>query len=260
MPTYDYSPFDITYKQFDTLVVRSARLAIRKSREFMPEAPDRDYVDKSLLECWEAQVFYGVDTAQVIEAIQEAYRIGVPIAELVSSTMELIERLSAHRQGNRDSSFSRTVNGPRDVYKYILYLFAYKRVIYMRKNSHQIEVRTIETLPAAQGSMFAAYLPPPPPDVEARGKGAHNPIILRLEWLGTQKALAALLVILKKLGWIRDFKPFSIIQQAFTNADTIDQLLRPGNEDGEPQYPRISKRDFGYFNSIGANRKTETFK
>ena len=47
----------------------------------------------------------------------------------------------------------------------------------------------------------------------------------KIEWLGTQKQLAELLIELKKKGWISEIDHYTI-KKTFTNSDTIQQLFK----------------------------------
>lgn len=49
----------------------------------------------------------------------------------------------------------------------------------------------------------------------------------KIQWLGTQKELAELFIRLRAKGWITDFEP-ETIKDCFTNSNTIDQILKPG--------------------------------
>jgi hypothetical protein len=49
----------------------------------------------------------------------------------------------------------------------------------------------------------------------------------KIQWLGTQKELAELFIRLRAKGWIADFEP-ETIKDCFTNANSIQQLLKPG--------------------------------
>lgn len=49
----------------------------------------------------------------------------------------------------------------------------------------------------------------------------------KIQWLGTQKELAELFIRLKAKGWITDFEP-ETIKDCFTTANSIQQLLKPG--------------------------------
>lgn len=50
---------------------------------------------------------------------------------------------------------------------------------------------------------------------------------VKMQWLGTQKELAELFIRLKAKGWIADFEA-ETIKTCFTNANSIQQLLKPG--------------------------------
>lgn len=50
----------------------------------------------------------------------------------------------------------------------------------------------------------------------------------KIQWLGTQKELAELFIRLKAKGWIADFEP-ETIKDCFTNSNSIQQYLKPGD-------------------------------
>ncbi len=50
----------------------------------------------------------------------------------------------------------------------------------------------------------------------------------KIDWKGTQKELAELFIELKNKGWIEEVNPTKIMN-AFTQSDTIQQVLKPGN-------------------------------
>lgn len=62
--------------------------------------------------------------------------------------------------------------------------------------------------------------PQTPPEVS---RAAGN----KIQWLGTQKELAELFIRLRAKGWIADFEP-ETIKDCFTNSNTIQQYLKPG--------------------------------
>jgi len=49
----------------------------------------------------------------------------------------------------------------------------------------------------------------------------------KIQWLGSQKELAELFIRLKAKGWITEFEP-ETIKDCFTNANSIQQYLKPG--------------------------------
>ena len=51
----------------------------------------------------------------------------------------------------------------------------------------------------------------------------------QMQWKGTQKQLAELFVELKRKGWIEEFN-YDAIKAAFTNSNTIHQVLKPGTD------------------------------
>ena len=54
----------------------------------------------------------------------------------------------------------------------------------------------------------------------------------RIEWNGTQKQLADLFIALFEKGWIKQNKP-KTITAAFTKAETIAQVMKPGRQPGK---------------------------
>ena len=247
----DYaSSFWLTYSEFDTLVARFARLAAVKIGEFLPQAPDRKYVEDSLLVCWREQLFNGLDAEVVVEHIESSYRMGTAIHELVGSTMRAIENLQDRRGQRGHTSFNFSVNGSRDAFKYIIHLFAYRRIVHMRTNPYQKEIRLSDTLPATEGTMFDELI-----KLASTNQVDESSPFERIEWLGSQSKLAALLVTLKKEGWIAGYHPYQIVKRAFSNTNTIEQILRPGGIEGEATFDRISDKDFAAFKGIRANFK-----
>ena len=218
----------------------------------MPEAPDRDYVEASLLECWKSQLHLGLDAERVIEEIETGYRIGIPILELVSSTMDVIKRLHAERGGKRETSFGHTITQHRDVFRYILHLFSYRRVIYDLSNPSRTVVSTIKILPEVRGTIFDRYI-----NLVSHIEEEDYAKTERIEWLGSQASLAALLITLKKNRWIPDYKPYSLIKRAFTKSDTIDQIIRSKDKDVESRYKQIPRKNFVFFEGIKPNAENK---
>lgn len=69
-----------------------------------------------------------------------------------------------------------------------------------------------------------------PQPVQDRSQSADEPVKKssnKIQWLGTQKELAELFIRLKAKGWIADFEA-ETIKDCFTNANTIQQVLKPG--------------------------------
>lgn len=216
-------------------------------------APDRALAESISLNCWKAQLFFGLDSHRIIEEIEIGYRLGTPIAELVSSTMNTIKRLRTERGGDPEISFGHTCNQPREVFRFIVHLFSYRQVVHIRSNPLQIDVRMIGTLPPVKEPLFDDYT-----SYYATDKNVSVPSGQRIEWLGTQPELASLFYSLKKKGWIPDYKPYSLIQQAFTKSKTIDQIFRPGGPPEDATFDRISDKDFKAFEDIKPNRKKNT--
>lgn len=66
----------------------------------------------------------------------------------------------------------------------------------------------------------------------------------KIQWLGTQRQLAELLIVLKKKGWIEKFE-YETIKNCFTESDSIQQYLKPGKDErGEATYPEVFKPGF----------------
>lgn len=81
----------------------------------------------------------------------------------------------------------------------------------------------------------------------------------KIQWKGTQKQLGELFVELKKKGWIEGFE-YQTIAAAFTNAKSIQQVLKPGTqkEDYEPTYDQIFTTQYDpQFYGIKENPKKE---
>lgn len=72
---------------------------------------------------------------------------------------------------------------------------------------------------------------PRPVEDKSLSAGAQDPVKKssnKIQWLGTQKELAELFIWLKAKGWITDFEP-ETIKECFTNTNTIQQYLKPGD-------------------------------
>ena len=69
--------------------------------------------------------------------------------------------------------------------------------------------------------------------------------ITKIRWLGTQRQLAELFVVLKRKGWIEKFE-YDTIKACFTESNSIQQYLKPGtsNESGEDTYPEVFKTNY----------------
>jgi hypothetical protein len=64
------------------------------------------------------------------------------------------------------------------------------------------------------------------PQSERPGKQAN-----KIQWLGNQKELAELFIMLRAKGWIVDFE-IETIKDCFTNSHSIHQYLKPGDTTG----------------------------
>lgn len=66
-----------------------------------------------------------------------------------------------------------------------------------------------------------------------------------MEWLGTQKELAELLIMLKERRWIRQFRN-TTIKACFTRSNSIQQILKPGQQRGKyyDNYPQVFTENY----------------
>lgn len=81
----------------------------------------------------------------------------------------------------------------------------------------------------------------------------------KIQWLGTQKELAELFIRLRAKGWIADFEP-ETIKDCFTNANTIQQLLKPGEytEDLGGTFEQVFTPEYSpKFHGIAPNTKRD---
>ena len=240
---------DIDSDRFEELIARMAAAADRRIKVLCAEARDRAYAEEGLLEWWEAELFGGSHTHEVVERLEHEYRMGTSTSGMITATLREIERLS-EQVGNKSlSSILHSVKTPRGVLRYILQLFAYRRIRYQRLNPSLTEVSTLNTLPAARKSAFADYLKQSLRESKDDLLG-----LVRLEWLSTQNTLAALFVILKERGWLRDYRPYRAIQTAFTKSDTIDKILRPSSLE-LLQLEDAFQKDLALFKAIKPNPK-----
>lgn len=245
------SSFDLSYGKLQSIVARFARFALYKSKSFMPQAPDREYVEQSLLECWENRLFTGQGIRQLVQEIENSYRVGVPVIDLVSHTVNSAEKNLKERGNKKGHSINNEILEPRSAYKYIIELLTYRRLLMLRSNPSASDANILDTLPPAQGSMFASYL-----TAELGQETANSHIVIeRIVWLGSQNALAALLATLKGYQWILTYMPYKTIKATFTETDTIDTVLRPDMSDGEPLYSSIPTMNFKFFEGIKPNPK-----
>jgi len=78
-------------------------------------------------------------------------------------------------------------------------------------------------------------------------------LIGRIEWNSTQSILGALFITLESKGYFLNMPGYALIKAVFTNANSIDQIMRPGMEDGEARYDRIPNKLFKLFSGIKQN-------
>lgn len=77
----------------------------------------------------------------------------------------------------------------------------------------------------------------------------------KISWRGTQKELAELFVELKSKGWISSIEP-NLIQDYFTESNTIKQVLKPNSDKGVNHYEGIYTKAYKpKFDSIRRNEK-----
>ncbi len=79
----------------------------------------------------------------------------------------------------------------------------------------------------------------------------------KMEWLGTQKELAELLIMLKERRWIRQFRN-TTIKACFTRSNSIQQVLKPGQQKGKyyDNYPQVFTENYlQKFHGIKENPK-----
>lgn len=249
MSTEQSSLPDIDSDTFEELIARMASAANRRIKGLCAETRDKAYAEKGLLEWWEAELFGGTHTYEVVERLEHEYRMGTSVSGMITATLREIERLSEQVGDKSLSSSIHSIGTPRGALRYILQLFAYRQIKYKRLNPTHIVASTLDTLPAARKSAFVDYLKQSQRDEKDGLLGW-----VRLEWLGTQNALAALLVILKRMGWIHDYRPYKAIQMAFTKTDTIHKVLRPSALELLMLEDAFQK-DLALFKSIKQNTK-----
>lgn len=81
----------------------------------------------------------------------------------------------------------------------------------------------------------------------------------KIQWLGTQKELAELFIRLRAKGWIADFEP-ETIKDCFTNANTVQQYLKPGEytEDLGGTFEQVFTPEYiPKFHGISSNPKRD---
>lgn len=84
-----------------------------------------------------------------------------------------------------------------------------------------------------------------------------NKVLHQIEWHGTQVELGELLIQLVEKGWLDKLTPAATatIKLCFTKTNTMDQLLKEGNDPDFP-YPQINtKRSSTGFKNIKSNTK-----
>jgi len=218
----------------------------------MPEAPDRDYVEKSLLECWEANLVDGQEARIVVQEIEKAYRVGMIVADLVDYVTDMAEKLIAQRNKRHPPSAIDNLLSKRNAFKFIIDILTFKISKFTKYNSDIKNFSILMTLNPPKDALFAEYI-----KSSQEEQVRQYPEIVRIEWLGTQNALAALLATLKQKNWITDFKPYKTLKILLTETDTIDTVLRPDSADGEAIYGQIPKMNFKFFDSIKVNTKSK---
>lgn len=246
----------ISNEDFEELIVRFSRLAVDRIKRWKPKAPDRAYVENSAYICWENSVFFGDKHNGFVTAIEDEFRIGSTVAELIEFVFRFINRLPSNKQSDTERNITGLFKTNRDVFKYLVHLFTLRRIDFQRNNHLATNVTIVATLPKTDRTIFDSFL-----NFQTTTEATEDTIEsnhAKIPWLGTQSALAALLVTLKEKGWIEDYKPYKTIINLFTNSKSIDQYLRPAEEDGKAQHERILKKDFLAFENIRPNRKAKS--
>lgn len=234
------------YQSLESSVARLEKMFRIQVVHNLPNVLDRVYAQEAKVREWQEQVLSGDLTGLVVQTIENGYREGTPMPQLAELTLETAHYLRSRGDGKSLSPCINQIDSPKAAHKYILALFAFRRLMYMRLNpvhyyqsvdSRRLDI--LETLPVPQAGTLEE-MPKP-----------------KFNWLGTQTALAALFITLKRGGWIEEYTPYSIIERAFSNTKNIDQAFRPALEDGEPTYPKIPKKDFTSFEQIKPNKKSK---
>ena len=92
-----------------------------------------------------------------------------------------------------------------------------------------------------------------------RKAGNKESTLKKIEWLGSQKELGELFIILKKKGWIHNFE-YSTIKACFTKSNSIHQILKPDQDKKEPydlNYPQVYTSNYSpQFFGIKENPKS----
>ncbi len=95
----------------------------------------------------------------------------------------------------------------------------------------------------------------------AQTEAMQNPKpINQIQWLGTQKELAELFIRLKEKGWISGFE-YETIKACFTNSNSIQQVLKPGQDPKTKQatFDQVFTKDYtSQFHGIQQNPKKNT--
>ena len=115
-------------------------------------------------------------------------------------------------------------------------------------------IQTLTELEPEKGKEDAEM---PKQDEKPKKKYQKQPdsMLPKIEWLGKQKELAELFIELKKKGWIQAIRA-KVIQNCFTESNTIDQIIKPAYDKYEPEYEQVyTDRYTKQFENIRPNKK-----
>ena len=243
------------YPTFQKLIRRYVSSVRNSIEQAYPNAPDRSFAENSILIDWGRELTQDGERKSLAETVELLYRLGEPLEEILEAVLLVFSK--------EDKDMTRqeliyTQRNSKDAFKYIAGLFAYRILIYKQQNPNHPNPSIVDALPPA--TKTARDLIMGTLSTEDSEKSKYEDDIKSflndiLDWTGLQSFLAALLITLVERGYLSKLPKYSFIKAIFSNANTIDQFLRPGVEEGESQYPRIPKKAFDAFKDIKQNKE-----
>ena len=233
-------------ERLETLVRRFTNSVMIAHQNAHPDATDRDYVNRMLLKSWEDQLLKVFKNPQTIQLLETDHRLGKSASALVATLVQA----DGNALSQTRAAFLKTAKKggvTRVAFKAIIYLFAFRRADALAKGE-MLNFNIVHSLPREVSQFKTGIDSVVQPD---------DTSIVPISWVGSQAALAALLLTLRTKGYISDLPPAPSIQKIFTNAKSIDQYLRPGASSALTQGRKNLKADLLAFEGIRINKNKQ---
>jgi hypothetical protein len=247
---------EMDYKTFGRIVFLYASSVKRFIRLAHPNAPDPSYVLFSNVSDWGRQFFTGANRETLAIQLETLYRLGVSVEELVGSAQNKLQRESEDLDGSGkpDNAYRWTTHR---TFKYVAGLFAFRILSYSLQNTLTFPSSIVVALPPATHTLIDLVMKEADMNKTTEDSSVTLGHLLsrtgRIEWNSTQPILAALFLTLESKGYFLNMPGYALIKAVFTNANSIDQMMRPGTEDGKARYDRIPDKLFKLFSGIKQN-------